>query len=73
MVHYALEGNYDEAQVIDERLRPLYSLLFLDGNPAGIKALLAQRGVMENVLRLPLVPATESTTEKIREALANIG
>lgn len=72
MVHYALDGNYDEAQVIDERLRPLYSLLFLDGNPAGIKALLAQRGVMENVLRLPLVPATESTTEKIREALANI-
>ena len=72
MVHCALDGNYEEAQVLDDRLRPLYSLLFLDGNPAGIKALLAQRGAMENVLRLPLVPATESTAEKIREALANI-
>lgn len=72
LVHHALEGNYEEARALDERLRPLYSLLFLDGNPAGIKALLAQRGAVENVLRLPLVPATESTAEKIREALAKI-
>ena len=72
MVHHALNGEYEAALAADERLRPMYSLLFLDGNPAGIKALLSMRGAMDNVLRLPLVPATESTADKIREALANI-
>ncbi len=72
MVTCALKGDYSQAEAIDNRLRPMYDLLFLDGNPAGIKALLNQRGMAENVLRLPLVPATDTTVEKISAALQTI-
>ena len=72
MVRLALAGEYGQAKAIDERLRPMYDLLFLDGNPAGIKALLQLRGMVENVLRLPLVPASNSTIDKIRNAFASI-
>jgi 4-hydroxy-tetrahydrodipicolinate synthase len=41
-------------------------LLFAEGNPVGIKAVLAQRGIIENHLRLPLVPASEQLQEQIR-------
>ena len=72
MVRLALAGEQEQAKAIDERLRPMYDLLFLDGNPAGIKALLQLRGMVENVLRLPLVAASDSTIEKIRKALEDI-
>ena len=72
MVRLALAGEYGQAKAIDERLRPMYDLLFLDGNPAGIKALLQLRGMVKNVLRLPLVPASNSTIDKIRNAFASI-
>ena len=70
LVHLAMNGEYAEAEAIDQRLKQMYELLFLDGNPAGIKAVSQMRGMMENVLRLPLVPASEATTAKIREFLA---
>lgn len=66
MVSLALSGEYDKAALIDECLRPFYDLLFVDGNPAGIKALLHLKGMMNNVLRLPLVPATSHTTGLLR-------
>ena len=72
MVRLALAGELEQAKAIDERLRPMYDLLFLDGNPAGIKALLQLRGMLDNVLRLPLVAASDCTIEKIRKALENI-
>ena len=70
LVHDAMRGNYAEAEAMDERLRQMYELLFLDGNPAGVKAVLHLRGMMENRLRLPLVPASDTTTEQIRNFLA---
>ena len=70
LVHLAMNGEYAEAEAIDQRLKQMYERLFLDGNPAGIKAVSQMRGMMENVLRLPLVPASEATTAKIREFLA---
>lgn len=69
LVHYAMEGEFDRAREIDAELLPLYSLLFVDGNPAGIKALLAMQGRVNNVLRLPLVPASDMTVEKMRVCL----
>lgn len=72
MVHCALKGDGQGAREMDERLKAMYSLLFVDGNPAGIKALLYQRGMAENVLRLPLLPATEITYKKIGQALDSI-
>lgn len=70
LVHDAMRGDYAEAEAMNERLRQMYELLFLDGNPAGVKAVLHLRGMMENRLRLPLVPASDTTTEQIRNFLA---
>ncbi len=69
LVHSAMRGCFAEAEAIDERLRPMYDLLFLDGNPAGVKAVLHLRGAIDNCLRLPLVPASEGTTQLIRDFL----
>lgn len=67
LTHDALDGKADEATRTDEMLRPVYRPLFADGNPAGVKALLASRGTIQNVLRLPLVPATSETTDTLRQ------
>ena len=69
LVHLAQTGRFAEAEAIDKRLTELYSLLFVDGNPAGVKCLMELRGMLQNVLRLPLVPATQSTREKIAALL----
>ena len=69
LVHLAHAGNFDEAELIDNRLSELYRLIFVDGNPAGIKCLMELRGMLQNVLRLPLVPATLATRDKIAAQL----
>ena len=69
LVHLSLEGKYDEADKIDISFRELYRLLFVDGNPAGVKVMLANKGLIKNCLRLPLVPASMDTTEKITAAM----
>lgn len=69
MVELCLEGRHKEAAPIHERMTELYKLLFADGNPAGIKAALHHKGMIENVLRLPLLPATEPTCVRIGEIL----
>ncbi len=69
LVHLAQAGDYTAAEVIDNRLKELYRLIFVDGNPAGIKVVMELRGMLKNVLRLPLVPATKATCEKIAAAL----
>lgn len=66
MVRLALDGDYANAREIHHRFKELYSLLFVDGNPAGVKAMLNAMGYCENVLRLPLVPSRISTFEKIQ-------
>lgn len=65
LVHLAQSGDYRKAEEIDRELSDLYRLLFVDGNPAGIKVLMNKIGLLKNVLRLPLVPASQSTSEKI--------
>lgn len=67
LIHSAMAGDYDHARELNDRLAELYSLLFVDGNPAGVKGLLSAKGMVENVLRLPLVPAREETIEKMKE------
>lgn len=56
MVRLALNGDYDAARNIHHKFTDLFSLLFIDGNPAGVKCLLHAMGFIENELRLPLVP-----------------
>lgn len=69
MVHAALDGDVDAALDTHRRMRDLFRLSFVDGNPAGIKAMLAHKGLCNNVLRLPLVPVGEATEARIVEAL----
>lgn len=69
LVHLAQSGQFTEAEAIDRRLAELYKLIFVDGNPAGIKCVMELRGMLQNILRLPLVPATQATREKIMAQL----
>lgn len=66
MVDLAAADDYDSAEQIMGRLREAIAALFEQGNPTGIKAALAVMGRIENVLRLPLVPATEPLMKKIK-------
>ncbi len=65
MVRLALRGEYDAARRIHHRFTELFKLLFVDGNPAGVKAMLSSMGLVENELRLPLVPARITTMGEI--------
>ncbi len=65
MVRLALNGDYQNALTIHHKFTELFKLLFVDGNPAGVKAMLNSMGLIENELRLPLVPSRISTMEKI--------
>lgn len=69
MVRLALQGDYANARQIHHRFTELIELLFVEGNPAGVKSMLALMGFIENKLRLPLVPNTIKTYEKIRQVL----
>lgn len=72
MVHKEVEGNYDEALSIHHRLAEFYKLLSVNGNPSGIKSLLSNMSLCNNVLRLPLVPAEPATKEALKEELRKL-
>ena len=65
MVRLALNGDYSPALHIHHKFTELFKLLFVDGNPAGVKAMLNAMGLIENELRLPLVPARITTMGEI--------
>ncbi len=73
MVKAALDGDTATAARLQLQYLPLINLLFADGNPGGIKAVLSKMGIIENHLRLPLVPVREEVGEKIREEMEDIG
>lgn len=72
LVNLAREKRFREAEVYQESLKPLISHLFEDGNPAGVKSLLADLGLLKNKLRLPLVPVSENVAKKLQQCLQNI-
>lgn len=72
MVRLALNGDYASALTIHHRFTELFSLLFVDGNPAGVKCLLHAMGYIQNQLRLPLVSTRITTYEKIRDVLQKL-
>ena len=72
MIRLEFKGEYEGARTIHHRFTELYSLLFVDGNPAGFKALLHEMGFIENVLRLPLVPTRITTLQKMTEILKTL-
>ena len=72
MVRLALRGDYASALHIHHKFAELFKLLFVDGNPAGVKAMLHAMGMIENQLRLPLVPTRLTTMEQISSILREL-
>lgn len=72
MIRLEFQGEYEPARKIHHMFTEIYSLLFVDGNPAGVKALLHEMGFIENQLRLPLVPTKVSTLQKMAEILKSL-
>ncbi len=56
---------HDKDRALQAKYEEMVRLLFAEGNPVGIKAVLAQKGIIQNYLRLPLVPASEELKERI--------
>jgi len=71
-VHALEAGKYDEAEKMNARLKPLFKALFVEPNPIPAKAAMAQLGLMENSLRLPLVPATPETEALLQQTLKEL-
>ncbi len=69
MIRLSLRGEYQQALRIHHKFTELFKLLFVDGNPAGVKAMLSEMGLVQNNLRLPLVPTRLTTMQQISEIL----
>jgi 4-hydroxy-tetrahydrodipicolinate synthase len=69
LVRAMQEGRVSDARNQHDRLNELFQLIFVDGNPSGIKALLNIHGKLDNVLRLPLVPACDDTYSDLQQAI----
>ncbi|MGE6397714.1 4-hydroxy-tetrahydrodipicolinate synthase [Chryseobacterium scophthalmum] len=72
MVQLAFDKKVDEAYEIHNKLVEITRLIFAEGNPCGIKVVLAEKGLIKNYLRLPLVPASEGLYAKIKAEMAKI-
>lgn len=72
MIQLALDRKVDEAYKIHNSLVEMTRLIFVEGNPAGVKTILAEKGIIKNYLRLPLIPASEGLQNKIREEMKKI-
>lgn len=72
MVQLAFDGKVKEAYEIHNKLVDIIRLIFAEGNPCGIKVVLAEKGIIKNYLRLPLVAASEGLYSKIKAEMAKI-
>ncbi len=73
MTNAALEGRWDEARGLHYRVLPLMEVNFIESSPGPVKAAMAMMGLLEENFRLPLVPITEKSREKIREVIKDLG
>lgn len=71
MIRFSLKSDFENAQKIHYKLLPAYDLLFIENNPAGIKSFLTELHLIENVLRLPLVPLSAPYHQKVKEFIAS--
>jgi 4-hydroxy-tetrahydrodipicolinate synthase len=72
IVNNSLKYNFKAAREIHFRFMEMIGLLFADGNPSGVKAMLSQMNICQNTLRLPLVPVTKTVMEKIQKAMKEV-
>jgi 4-hydroxy-tetrahydrodipicolinate synthase len=69
MVRLCLNGKLSEARVINDRLIDAYDLMFRENNPAGIKGFLHEMGMLENIMRLPVVPLSGTLQMAVKKYL----
>jgi 4-hydroxy-tetrahydrodipicolinate synthase len=69
MVHHAMKGEMNEARALHYRLLEITQLLFIEGNPAGIKEALSHLDICDNFLRLPLTPVSQLISERMRRVM----
>src|SRR5215212_1745494 len=69
----ALAGNWNDARALHYRLLPLLEANFIESSPGPVKAAMALMGLLEENLRLPLVPVQEKTRARLREVLIDTG
>ncbi|HEY6188421.1 MAG TPA: 4-hydroxy-tetrahydrodipicolinate synthase [Pyrinomonadaceae bacterium] len=73
MVELALAGEWAQARELHYRLLPLMEVNFTESSPGPVKAALAMMNLLEEHFRLPLVPITEKSRERVREVLLELG
>jgi 4-hydroxy-tetrahydrodipicolinate synthase len=72
MINASLRYDFNEAQILHYKILTGIDLLFVEGNPAGAKCVLSELGILQNELRLPVVPVSASTHNQIKEFLKTI-
>jgi 4-hydroxy-tetrahydrodipicolinate synthase len=72
LVSFSLKNNFRSAREIHLRYLEMIELLFIDGNPAGVKAMLSYMNLCQNNLRLPLVPVTRTNCTRIQKAIDEV-
>lgn len=72
LMNLALAGNYPEATKIHFELIDLFKLIFKEGNPGGIKALMHIQGIIENELRSPMYKISDATYHEIKQAFLKL-
>lgn len=73
MVRFSLKNDFEKAQKLNHKLLEGYDLLFVENNPAGVKAFLHEMKLIENALRLPLVPLSAVFHQKVKEVVQSLG
>ena len=72
MIKLAKENKVKEAYTIHNQLVELIRLIFAEGNPCGVKTVLAEMGIIKNHLRLPLIKASENLQDRIKAEMKNL-
>jgi 4-hydroxy-tetrahydrodipicolinate synthase len=73
MVDAFMAGDMKKARELHFKMTPLVDAMFIETNPAPVKAALAIMGKIDDEIRLPLVKVSDATREKVRKAMVNFG
>ena len=71
MIRQSLKGDFKAAKSLNDVLIEAYDLMFVENNPAGVKAFMAEQGLLGNYLRLPMVPLSEGIHQQVKKYLQN--
>jgi 4-hydroxy-tetrahydrodipicolinate synthase len=73
MQNACMNGDYASALRVQDRLMPLHTNLFIETNPSPVKYAASVLGLMEDTVRLPMIPVSDGTKQKVRSAMVHAG